>query len=232
MRRSERLHALGELLRRHGAQGCSAERIAEEFEVSVRTVKRDIAALEATGTPIWSRPGPHGGYGIARTATLPPITLTPAQAVSLLTAVAAAPTAPYADLARAATQKILDVLDPRTRAEAEALAQRVWVDSPAPPPRAVRSALEQAMTDQVVVRIRYADAAGSPTQRDVEPILFAARHGTWYLIAWCQLREAVRWFSVERIRTAKVTTRACTGHTVAEVGEPPTSARAVHRRAT
>lgn len=101
MKRVERLHALTEILRRSGVRGVSANRLATEFEVSVRTIKRDLDALENSGAPLWSRPGPGGGYGLASGASLPPVTLSPAQAVALMAAVSAAPGAPYADLAAA-----------------------------------------------------------------------------------------------------------------------------------
>lgn len=94
MRRSERLHALFETLRRAGARGVTAERLAREFEVSVRTVKRDLDALESSGAAIWSRPGPGGGYGLANSGSLPPVTLSPAQAMALMAAVSAAPMLP------------------------------------------------------------------------------------------------------------------------------------------
>src|SRR5690606_30500402 len=154
VKRAERLHALAEMLRRHGARGCTAERLAREFGVSVRTIKRDLDALENSGAPVWSRPGPGGGYGLVAGGSLPPVTLTPVQAVALLAAVSAAPDAPYADLALAGVRKILDVLDPRTRTKADELAARVWVDAP-PTPRTIKSALEEAMAEQRVVRIRY-----------------------------------------------------------------------------
>lgn len=154
MKRAERLHALAEELRRAGTRGVTAERLAREFAVSVRTVKRDLAALETSGAPVWSRPGPGGGYGLAAGTSLPAISFSPAQAVGLLAAVAAASDAPYSDLAAAGVRKIVDVLDPRTRARADALAGRIWVDAPPPASRAIRSALEEAMADQRVVRIR------------------------------------------------------------------------------
>ncbi len=230
MKRVERLHALSEMLRRSGARGVSAERLASEFEVSVRTVKRDIDALEQSGAPIWSRPGPGGGYGVTPGGSLPPVSLSPSQAVALMAAVSAAPDAPYADLAAAGIRKILDVLDPRTRARADELAHRVWVDAPPSPSRAIRSALEEAMAEQRVVRIRYTSGDQSTTTRDVEPVLFASADGQWYLVGWCRLREAMRWFTVSRIERASVTRTACSGHTVDEVGAPPANARPVHRR--
>ncbi|MDR6868997.1 putative DNA-binding transcriptional regulator YafY [Microbacterium resistens] len=231
MKRTERLHALSETLRRRGSRGCTAGWLASEFEVSVRTIKRDLAALERSGAPIWSRPGPGGGYGMLTTgASLPPITLTATQGVALLAAVAAAPDAPYADLARAGVQKVLDVLDPETRGKARQLADRVWVDSAPSPGRAVRSAIEEAMTEQRVVRIGYTDAEGARTNREVEPVLFAATRGEWYLVGWCRLRDAMRWFRLTRIRHAAVTSIPCTGHPISEVGSPPVTARPVHGR--
>lgn len=230
MKRAERLHALTEELRRHGARGCSAAYLAKEFGVSARTIKRDLDALEASGAPVWSRPGPGGGFGLAGGASLPPVTLSPAQAVALMAAVSAAPDAPYADLAAAGVRKILDVLDPATRSRAVTLAQRVWVRTPPPSSRAVRSALEESMAEQRVVRIRYTSPAGDTTTRDVEPVLFAATNSQWYLIGWCRLRDAMRWFAVARIEHARVTARPCSGHTLDEVGEPPADARPVHGR--
>jgi predicted DNA-binding transcriptional regulator YafY len=230
MKRAERLHALSEALRRGGSRGTSAERLARHFEVSVRTVKRDLQALERSGAPIWSRPGPGGGYGMAVGTTLPPISLSPVQAVALMAAAAAAPDAPYADLAAAGVAKILDVLDPRTRARADALADRIWVDAPPTASRVVRSALEEAMADQRVVRIRYTSGTGSTTTRDVEPVLFASTNGQWYLVGWCRMRDAMRWFTVSRVERASVTSVSCRGHTVAEVGEPPAHANPVHGR--
>lgn len=230
MRRAERLHALSETLRRGGPRGTSAERLARDFGVSVRTVKRDLQALERSGAPVWSRPGPGGGYGLAVGATLPPVSLSPVQAVALMAAVSAAPDAPYADLAAAGVQKILDVLDPRTRARADALAGRIWVDGPPTASRVVRSALEEAMAEQRVVRIRYTSRAGSTTTRDVEPVLFASTNGQWYLVGWCRMRDAMRWFTVARIERASVTSAGCSGHTVEEVGEPPANAAPVHGR--
>ncbi|MBM4553759.1 WYL domain-containing protein [Rhodococcus hoagii] len=227
MKRAERLHALSEMLRRSGPRGCTAERLATEFGVSVRTVKRDLAALENSGALLWSRPGPGGGYGLVARSTLPPVSLSPAQAVALLTAVSATPDAPYADLAAAGVRKIMDVLDPRTRAKADELAGRIWVDAP-PTPRTIKSALEEAMSEQRVVRIRYTSRDGDTTTRDVEPVTFAARNGQWYLIGWCRLRSEMRWFLVPRIEHATATRIPCSGHGIDEIGTPPATARPVN----
>lgn len=144
-----------------------------------------------------------------------------------MAAMSAAPDAPYADLAAAGIRKILDVLDPKTRARADELAHRVWVNALPSSSRAIKSALEEAMAEQRVIRIRYTSRDETTTTRDVEPVLFASTNGQWYLVGWCQLRNAMRWFTVSRIERANVTRTACSGHTIQEVGEPPANARPV-----
>lgn len=228
MKRSERLHALSEELRRSGSRGRTAAGLANDFGVSVRTIKRDLDALENTGLPIWSRPGPGGGFGVSPKSNLPPISLTPAQAVALLAAVSAAPDAPYSDLASAGVRKIMDVLDPRTRAKADELAKRIWVNTDPPALRIVKSALEEGLLEQRVVRIGYTSRAGDVSTRDVEPVIFASTNGRWYLIAWCRLRDEMRWFLVTRIDKAVVTKLSCEGHSVEEIGGPPSTAKPVY----
>lgn len=227
MTRTERLHALTESLRRAAPRGRTAEQLAREFEVTTRTVKRDLAALAAGGLPVWGRTGPGGGYGLAESTSLPPITLTAAQAVALTSAVTVAAHAPFADSARAATRKVLDVLDPVTRRQVGELSGRVWVDVAPGAPRRTMSVLEQALTDQVTVNLTYTDRAGRRTRREVEPMIFALTGGRWRLVGWCRLRDGVRWFDLSRVQAASATRRRCSGHDVAEIGTPPQAARTV-----
>jgi len=139
--RTARLHALSEELRRAGPRGRTAARLAGWLEVSTRTIKRDVASLQQAGLPVWAQAGPGGGYVLDVAATLPPVNLTPAQAVAV--GLAAQADAPYAVDGRAALEKILDVLDPAARERAEQLAGRVWIrTSPAERP-AVLTAVEE-----------------------------------------------------------------------------------------
>jgi predicted DNA-binding transcriptional regulator YafY len=145
-----------------------------------------------------------------------------------MAAVSAASDAPYADLAAAGIQKILDVLDPRTRTRAGELASRVWVNAPPSSSRVIKSVLEEAMAEQRVIRIRYTSRDGTTTARDVEPVMFASTNGQWYIVGWCRLRNAMRWFTVSRIEQASATKMTCDGHTIDEVGKPPANARPVY----
>ena len=228
MKRSERLQSLTESLRRAGSRGRTAQQLADGFGVTIRTIKRDISALEAGGLPVWGRTGPGGGYGLTEMFRLPPVNLTASQALALSAAVATAAQAPFSDSARASILKVLDVLDPVSRRKAAELSTRVWVDVGPSAERRVMSALEQATVDQVTVNITYTDAEGQTTRREVEPMIFALTAGQWKLIAWCRLRKGIRWFTLTRIQRATVTRHPCTGHQIEEIGEPPTLAHSVH----
>lgn len=69
--RTERLYALVEELRARAPRTVRAVDLARRFEISVRTMERDLLALQKAGVPIWSRPGPSGGYGLHVDTTLP-----------------------------------------------------------------------------------------------------------------------------------------------------------------
>ena len=132
MNRTDRLYALAEELRRAGRTGTTGPRLARTFEVSARTIKRDIAALQQTGAPVRAQAGPGGGYVLESSASLPPVNFTPAQAVAVAVALAAlAPGSPFAVDGTAARGKVWDALDPAARRRAEALTRRVWFDAAA-----------------------------------------------------------------------------------------------------
>ena len=195
--------------------------------MTTRTIKRDLAALQAAGLPLWGRPGPGGGYGLAESATRPPVNFSPAQALALCAAVAAAAQAPFADAATAATRKVLDALDSGARGRAVELTQRVWVDVGPPAPRRVLAAVEHGLTHQVTVNLTYLDHRGAVTRREVEPMIVALTRGRWWLVGWCRLRSDIRWFELARIRAAASTRRRCSGRTAADIGTPPEFARPV-----
>ena len=229
MNRTDRLHALTEELRRTGPRGLTALRIAERLEVSTRTVKRDVAALQQAGLPVWAQAGPGGGYVIDAAATLPPINLTLAQAVAVAAALAAHLDAPYAADGRAALEKLLDVMDPSARQRAEQLAKRVWVRTPprrSPP--GVTRAVEEGLARHCVLTLTYRDRQGTPSQRRVEPHLIAHINGSWYLGGWCHNRQAPRWFRWDRIDSAALTTEVAPTRHPTLFGTPPPDAHPVH----
>ncbi|MCZ2859461.1 helix-turn-helix transcriptional regulator [Blastococcus sp. VKM Ac-2987] len=227
MNRTDRMHAVSEELRRAGARGRTAQRLADWLEVSPRTIKRDVAALQQAGVPIWATAGPGGGYVLDAAATLPPVNLTPAQAVALAVALAGAPGAPFAADGRAALEKLLDVMGPGGRETAQALGGRVWVRGGVRGRPAPASVVEEALLQRRVVAIRYRDEAGEVSRQRVEPHLLARTGDRWYLVGWCRLRDAPRWFRWDRIEAADLTTETAPARDPGAFGTPPPDAHAV-----
>jgi predicted DNA-binding transcriptional regulator YafY len=229
MNRVERLYAVNEELRAAGSTGRTADWLARRFEVSVRTVKRDVAALQEAGAPVAARPGPHGGYALVASTSLPPLNLTAPEAVAIAMALQRTPPGPYARDGRSALTKLLGGLPADERSHAQDLAGRLWLRLDADPPRTrVAVALDEAVRRCVVTRVDYTDAQGARTTRDVEPAALAQTGGHWYLLAHCRLRAGPRWFRLDRIRAANHTTEPAPRHDPAtEFGEPPSDARAV-----
>lgn len=229
MNRTERMYAIVEALRTAGGRGRTAEWLAECFEVSVRTVKRDMRALQEAGSPIVGQDGRGGGYQLARTAPLSPLTFTSGEAAALAIAIGAEPALPFRRDARSALEKILGAMTPLQRAEVETLAHRVWMRTPANP-RGARTgiALDEALRQGVVARIDYEDANGQRTRRHIEPMAFARTGGHWYVLAWCRLRVAGRWFLLDRVRGVRVTRERFASRDLREVfGTPPDDAQPV-----
>ncbi|MGW1888881.1 helix-turn-helix transcriptional regulator [Streptomyces sp. NPDC002004] len=209
MNRTDRLYALVEELRAASPRPRSVRRLAERFEVSTRTVERDLAALQQSGVPIYAEPGRTGGYVLDKEQTLPPLTLTPAEATALAAGLSALGDTPFAADAHSALRKVLSVMPGRERAAAAELAGRVRLLVPvAGPPRrpvpAVPDPVREALAARRVLRLEYADVSGDVTGRDVEPLGFLGGDTHWYLVAWCRLRAAERCFRLDRIRDAAV----------------------------
>ena len=85
MNRTDRLYALVEELRARSPRVVRSAELAERFNVTTRTIERDLHALQEACVPIWAQPGPGGGYGIIAETTLPPLNLTPAEAAADVT---------------------------------------------------------------------------------------------------------------------------------------------------
>lgn len=225
--RTDRLHALSEELRRAGPRGRTAAQLASWLEVSARTIKRDVAALQQTGLPVWAQAGPGGGYVMNEAATLRPVSLTPPQVVAVAVALAAEGDAPYAVDGRAALEKLLDVMDPAARDRTEQLAGRVWLRSAPTRRPGVLHAVEQGLAQRRVLVLHYRDRLGAPSDRRVEPHLLARIHDQWCLVGWCRTRDAPRWFRWDRIESAHLTSEPVSDRNPALFGTPPPDAHPV-----
>lgn len=175
MNRTDRLYAIAEELRSAGARGRTSRWLADRFEVTPRTVKRDVSALQQAGVPIWAQSGPGGGYVVDGRASLPPVNFTEAEAVALAVALAVGRDLPFAADGRTAVSKVLAAMSPAARRQADDLAARLWLRGFDGPPRTrVARAVEEAVRRLVVLSFDYRASSGARTSRTVEPVAIAA----------------------------------------------------------
>jgi predicted DNA-binding transcriptional regulator YafY len=208
MNHTDRLYALVEELRASAPRARSAHRLAERFEVGVRTIQRDILALQEAGVPIWATPGPGGGYTIDPGHTLPPLNFTPSEAAAIALAMARSGPMPFDGAARTALHKVVAAMSTPGRNGAVELLARIHLlharGELAGGP--VVRAVEQAVVERRVLYLDYRDKHGQPTAaRRVEPLGLVGAERDWYLVGWCRLRGAVRVFRLDRITAVEVT---------------------------
>src|SRR5262245_61043301 len=208
MNRTDRLYALVEELRATAPQVRSVRRLAARFEVSGRTIQRDILALQEAGVPIWATPGPGGGYSIDPAHTLPPLNFDGSEAAAIALALARSGPMPFQGAARSALQKVIAAMSASGRTSADDLLARVHLLQAKREPSGtpVLRAVEQAVLEHRVLRLDYRDKHGNATTaRLVEPLGFVGSEREWYLVGWCRLRAAVRAFRLDRIGMLEVT---------------------------
>ncbi len=199
MNRMDRLYALVEELRAAAPAARSAPWLAARFEVSTRTVERDLSALQQAGVPIYATPGRRGGYAIDRDHTLPPLNLSAAEVVAVATALAVDTATPFSVAGRSALHKILAVLREVDAGAARDLASRIRVFDLQPARPRPPAVVEHAIVQRRVLQLDYVDKDGVPSARVVEPVAVISVPPQWYVWGWCRLREAPRFFRLDRI---------------------------------
>jgi predicted DNA-binding transcriptional regulator YafY len=202
--RTDRLYALVEELRAVAPRPRSATWLAAKFEVSSRTIERDLSALQQSGVPIWAEPGRTGGYCIDPAHTLAPLGFTVDEALAVTIGLGILSTSPFRAAAASALSKVAAVMEERSLKETAHLAAQVHLlddgrTTEGPPE------LATALRTGRVLKLSYRDRNGVETVREVEPLAYVGRGVDWYLIAWCRLRGGVRAFRGDRIVAAQPT---------------------------
>ena len=207
MNRTDRLLAITLELRAH--RYTRAEDLAAQFEVSVRTVYRDIEALCEAGVPVVATPG--YGYSLAEGYFLPPVMLTADEAGMLLLGanfVHEQVDAPYQQAVDTARKKIQKLLPEATRCEVEFLQDSFrFVNRQAvrPGDEERLALLRRAVLGQEVVRLVYQARHGEPAERDIEPHGLVNFGGVWMLAAYCRVRQDMRAFRLDRMLAVRPT---------------------------
>jgi predicted DNA-binding transcriptional regulator YafY len=178
--------------------------LAEKFGVSIRTIYRDIKALEQAGIPILTEDGK--GYSLMEGYRIPPVMFTENEANALITAEQLVLKNRDSSLIKEYTEainKIKAVLLYSTKEKANLLSKRIAV-SPAIPNISTSNSLtliQNALTGFKVLKITYrSEHKDEKTDRNIEPFaLYYNLQESWTLIAYCRLRKDYRMFRLGRI---------------------------------
>ena len=202
MRRAERLFRLVNEMRTRGV--VRAIELAEKFEVSVSTIYRDIAHLQASGLPIDGEAGV--GYLLRPGFDLPNVTFTHDQIDALAIGLAFAERIGDQHLSLAAQEvraKIQAGLpEPETRKLADAPYFSLHPKFRVSPYMAL---IRRAIREQYVVNIEYRDSEGRCSERRLRPLVVWNLTDGWMFSAWCELREDFRTFRSDRILSLSIT---------------------------
>lgn len=200
MNRIDRLFGILTLLQ--SKKYVPAEHIADRFQISIRTVYRDIKALGEQGVPLCFEP--HRGYHILQGYFLPPVCFSSEEANALL--LMERLVSGFADQSiqkhyTAALHKVKSVLRHSQKEKLEQLNENIRLQLPACFIHNFEylSLLQNAIAAKTIVEIEYKNKNDITSKRRVEPIGLVFYAFSWHLIAWCHQRQDYRDFKVIRI---------------------------------
>lgn len=198
--RASRLLSILLLLQSRGRM--TAQALAAEFEVSVRTIYRDVDELSAADVPIYGDRGPNGGFELLDGYRTKLTGLSPAEAATLFLAGLPGPAAELglADMLTTAQLKLTAALPEGARAAAARISMRFHLD-PVGWFRGVDDArflpmIAEAVWNEAAITIRYRRDAG-PVSRTAHPLGLVLKGGVWYLVA--RVGEQTRTYRVANI---------------------------------
>ncbi|BDF70010.1 transcriptional regulator [Oscillospiraceae bacterium] len=178
----------------------TAKELAQRFEVSVRTVYRDVDALCAAGVPVRAAQGRGGGFSLMEGFVLDRSALTRGDREQMLLALQSVAAAGQAGAGEALER--LGAFLGREDGSWLEVDFSPWGDGGGG--RAVFEALRDAAVARRVAAFSYYGADGTASQRVVEPLKLVFRGQGWYLWAWCRKRRDLRYFKLTRIRGLEV----------------------------
>lgn len=206
MARTDRLLSLLQLLRQY-RHPVTAQILAEQLQVSIRTIYRDIATLQAQGANIEGEAGL--GFQLRPGYLLPPLMFTEEEIEALILGakwVDARTDAKLAQQAKSAIAKIDAILPPLLQEKLSQNSLMIPLDKNQPPPHQIdMSLLRQAMRRQKKIDIQYLDLKEQSSARRLWPFALGFFEQIQVLVGWCELRQAFRHFRTDRIQSLTLT---------------------------
>ncbi|WP_422659951.1 helix-turn-helix transcriptional regulator [Paenibacillus sp. EC2-1] len=191
----------------------TVKELANQFEVSPRTILRDLQELSELGVPLYSEVGPHGGYQVLNERILPPIAFSEDEAVAMFFASHALRHylfMPFDEESSSALSKFYYYMPGDVRDRIDQIKNRVDISIPIRQQKALYlTILLEAAVEQRILTIQYESKQGY-SERKIQPVGIYASNGFWYCPAYCFIREDFRLFRCDRIQSAEYDTSGIT----------------------
>lgn len=197
-----------------------AKELAEIFEVSTRTILRDIDAINLAGIPVVTYQGVNGGIGIAEGYRLDRGILTSDEMISIIISLKGMARLIPESQHDVLLEKLKNVLNLSQLESIESKTKQLIID---PSPwfnvdkiNEMLTVFKKAIEEKKEVRFRYIDSNCNETDRQVEPYFLILKGQNWYLYAFCLLRRDFRLFKLSRIKDFQVTEHLFEPRTISE----------------
>lgn len=179
-----------------GREQVTAGELAERFEVSVRTIYRDVEALSQAGVPVYMQKGKGGGISLMEGYAMDRALISDEEARDLMLALQTLRSTAFPD-SEALMEKVAGLLRRSPMEDWVEIDFSNWGNSPGEREKLER--IKLGIQRQRMLHIDYVSAAGKRGSRTVWPLKLLYKSKTWYLLAHCTLREEQRMFRLSRI---------------------------------
>jgi len=179
----------------------TAKELAEHFEVSPRTIYRDIEILSGAGIPIYMSKGKGGGVSLLSEFILNKTVITEREKEEILSALKAVDAVKLGEEDSALRK--LGSLFGESRSDWIEVDFGFWADGKRE--EALFQNIKKSVVGKRVIRFSYAGVKGQVTEREVEPLKLCFKGASWYLYGYCRTREDYRFFKLKRIRELMLT---------------------------
>lgn len=182
----------------------TAPELAKEFEVSVRTIYRDIDTMCAAGIPVYMRGGRNGGIYLSEGYRLDKVSLSDTEQAEILMALQGLGAVQYPNI-DAILLKLGALFTNKGREWIEVDMTRWGTAETIERDKALFSMLRKAITDQRRIRFDYYNAKGEVSARMIEPTKLVYRDRAWYLAGYCLIKDQPRVFRLSRMKHTELT---------------------------
>jgi predicted DNA-binding transcriptional regulator YafY len=186
----------------------TARELADKFEISVRTVYRDIEAINLAGIPVISYLGNDGGFGIMENYKIDRQLLTLSNMFTILSALKGVNTGLKDIELESAIEKISSLVPKEKSGEMELRFQQLVIDiNPwgySNKLKNILKTIQRSINSSSLLKIKYSNTRGEYSVRIIEPMTLILNGYIWYLFAFCKKRSDYRVFKLTRIKSINV----------------------------